>query len=237
MSGPSGDYDVIAFGAHPDDCEMGMAGTLALLTRAGKRVLTVVMTGSEMSTHGDPATRRAEFEAANRVLGCDGLMLDLPDTRVRNLPENRERVAQLARAHRPHIVFAPYHTNEGGHHDGRANMDHMETGRLVRDGLKLARLARVLPHLPAHDVRRILYYMVPQDTRAAMVVDVSEVEAKILEAVRAYRSQMAIVRGGSGIEEILFLARRVAGMQIGARLGESFLADQVPDVRVEELFR
>lgn len=230
-------YDVMAFGAHPDDCEMGMAGTLALLTASGRRVLTVVMTGSEMSTHGDPATRRAEFQAANRVLGCDGLMLDLPDTGVRNIPENRERIVHLVRAHRPQIVFAPYHTNQAGHHDGRANVDHMETGRLVRDGLKLARLVRVLPQLPAHDVRRILYYMVPQDTRPSIVVDVTAVEEKIREAVRAYRSQMVIVRAGSAIEDILFLGRRVAGLQIGVRLGEAFLTDQVPDLRVGELFR
>ena len=77
-------YDVLAFGAHPDDLEMAMGGTLALLGAAGRRVLMVSVTRGERGTHGDPETRRVEFERAAGILGCTPLLLDFPDTRVQN---------------------------------------------------------------------------------------------------------------------------------------------------------
>ena len=236
MTEPGARYDVLVFGAHPDDCEMGMAGTIALLVAAGKRVLLVALTGSDMSTHGRPEERAREFREAARVLGCDARQLDLPDTRVANHDENRRHVAGLVREHRPAIVFAPYHTNEAGHHDGRANVDHMETGRLVRDALKLARLGRVMPETAPHDVTRIYYYMVPAAMAPSFIVDVSSVEEKLRAAIGAYASQMAIRRGGSSILEVLELLRRHTGLQIGARLGEAFLVDQPLQARVEDLF-
>ena len=131
------------------------------------QVLVVSLTRSERSTYGDPETREKEFEAAARVLGVSPLLLDYPDTEVVNSEECRKLVVDLVRRYRPQIVFAPYHTNEAGHHDGRANRDHQETGRLVRDGLKLARLRSVSPETPAHDVRRLIYYMVPAHHRDA----------------------------------------------------------------------
>ena len=234
---PGARYDVICFCAHPDDSEMGMGGTLALLTRAGRRVLVVTLTRSDKSTFGDPENRTREFERAMSLLGTDGLQLDFPDTRVVNDDASRQTILALVRRYRPDIVFAPWHTNEGGHHDGRANVDHMETGRLVRDSLKLARLRAVRPELPAHDVRRIFYYMVPGDMRAHFMVDVSAVEETLMASIRAYASQMAIRRAETPVEEILLMSRRQNGLAIGVRLAEGFLADQVPDVRVEELFR
>lgn len=230
-------YDAICFCAHPDDCEMAMGGTLALLTRAKKRVLVVTLTRSDKSTFGDPENRSREFERAMEILGTDGRQLDFLDTRVVNDDASRQVLLPIIREHRPAIVFAPYHTNEAGHHDGRANIDHMETGRLVRDSVKLARLRAVRPDIPAHDVRRIFYYMVPHEVRPHFAVDVSEVEETFMAAIRAYGSQMAIRRSETPVEEILLLHRRHAGLQIGVRLAEAFLADQVPDVRVEELFR
>jgi bacillithiol biosynthesis deacetylase BshB1 len=230
-------YDAVAFGAHPDDAEMGMAGTLGLLAESGKRVLVVSMTRSERSTYGDPKTRRKEFEDAASCLGCDPLIMDLPDTGVENNETNRRRLVELVRRHTPQVVFAPFHTNEAGHHDGRANVDHMETGRLVRDSLKLARLRSLMPEIPAHDVRRLIYYMVPADRRPSIIVDVTSQEEKIHRAIGAYRSQMEIDRFGTPIDELLFLYRRQCGIEIGARLGEPFITDQIPDVRVDELFR
>ncbi len=230
-------YDVLAVGAHPDDLEMSIAGTIARLTKAGRSVLMVSLTRSEASTHGTPESRVREAEEAARILGATPLLLDFPDTRVENSYDGRLVIARLVRAHRPSLVLAPYHTNPGTHHDGRANSDHMATGALVRDALKLARLARVLPDVPAHDVRRLLYYMSPAGRLPTIVVDVTAEEETLTRAIEAYTTQMAIQRRENSIGEILVVLRRSTGMLIGKRLGEGFLTDEPLEAGPEELFR
>lgn len=219
-------YDVLVFSPHPDDAEMTIAGTMIRLVRSGRRVLSVALTRGEKGTFGDPETRTREFDAANRVMGTDGRILDFADTRIVNDPEGRLRIARVVREHRPQIVFAPYHTNRFDHHDGTANVDHPATGQLVRDGLKLARFRNVMPEIPHHDVQRLFYYMVPKDLLPTLVVDVSDVVEEIHAAIRAYESQMKIWRVENSILELLDTIRRYHGIRIGARYGEAFLSDE-----------
>lgn len=233
----SGRFDVIAFGAHPDDVEFTTAGTIARITGSGRTVLIVSLTRSEASTHGTVETREKEAAEAARILGARNLFLDFADTRVESTYDGRLAIARVVRAHRPSLVLAPYHTNVGTHHDGRANSDHTATGALVRDGLKLARLRRVLPEIEPHDVRRLLYYMVPNGRLPSVVVDVSDVEETVTRAVAAYRSQMAIQRRENSVAEILVSMRRAAGLLIGKKLGEGFLTDEPFEAGPEELFR
>jgi N-acetylglucosamine malate deacetylase 1 len=230
-------YDVLAFGAHPDDIEMTMAGTVARLVKSGRSVLMISLTRGEASTHGSTEDRAAEGSEGARILGASVLLLDFPDTRVENTNDGRLALARLVRAHQPSLVFAPYHTNPGSHHDGRANRDHMATGELVRDALKLARFRRLIPELPPHDVRRILYFMVPANRTPHLVVNVSDEEETIKRSIQAHATQMAIKRRGESIEEILVLYRRMSGVLIGARLGESFLTDEPLEVGPDELMR
>jgi LmbE family N-acetylglucosaminyl deacetylase len=230
-------YDVLAFGAHPDDIEMSMAGTVARLVRSGRSVLMISLTPGDASTHGTIEDRAAEARAGAAVLGADVLLLDFHDTRVENTNDGRLALARLVRTHQPSLVFAPYHTNPGTHHDGRANRDHMATGELVRDALKLARFRSLLPELPPHDVRRALYYMVPNGVVPHLVVNVSDEEETITRSIQAHATQMSIRRRGEAIQEILVLYRRMAGVLIGARLGETFLTDEPLEAGPDELMR
>jgi bacillithiol biosynthesis deacetylase BshB1 len=229
-------FDIVAFGAHPDDVEMTMAGTVALFVRAGRSVLIVSGTRGEASTHGDPETREREAREAARILGASAEFLDFPDTRVENTNEARLAIARVVRQHRPSLVFAPYHTNTGTHHDGRANRDHMEMGMIVRDGLKLARFRTLLPEMAPHTVRRLLYFMVPASRLPSLVVDVSPVEATLRSAIEAYASQMLIQRRDNTIGDVLESYRRGMGTLIGRSLGEGFLTDEPLQAGPEELF-
>jgi len=229
-------FDVVAIGAHPDDLEMGMGGTIARLTASGRSVLMIALTRGEAGTYGSIEERAAEAMEGARILGATARVLDFPDTRLENTNEGRLAIARLVRAHRPSIVFAPYHTNPGTHHDGRANRDHMEAGALVRDGLKLARFRRLIPEAPPHDVRRIFYYMVPQGRMPTFVVDVTAEEGRLRRAIAAHRTQMAIQRRGNSIEEILMLYRRAAGLLIGKPLGETFVSDEALEAGPDQLF-
>lgn len=229
--------DIVAFGAHPDDIEMGMGGTIARLARAGVKVLLVSLTPGECGTHGDPASRAREAAAAAAILGCQHRILDFPDTRLEYSLEARERLMRLLRELRPRLVFAPYHTSRGSHHDGAAHVDHLTAGALVRDAVKLARLRGLEPERPAHDVQRLFYYMVPRDRRADFFVDVSAEMDVLRQALQAYATQMRIERQGNRIQEILEAFRRYYGVAAGCAFAEAFLCDEPLRADPETLFR
>jgi len=219
-------HEVLVFGAHPDDAEMGMGGTIAQLARAGHRTAIVALSCGERGTYGDGPTRIREAAAAAAILGCETRILDLPDTRFENTLENRDRVMRIVREERPRLVFAPYHTNRLGHRDGAAHIDHQVTGALVRDALRVARLRGVDPELAAHDVDRLLYYMVPRDRLPTLLVDVTEEMPLLEKALQAYGTQMQIERQGNAILEILQSFRRWYGVTAGTRYAEGFLSDE-----------
>ena len=218
-------YDAIVFGAHPDDAEMAMGGTMIRLTDAGYRVLSVSLTRGQMSTLGSVDERMKEFEAASKVIDCDGLALDFMDTEVTNTPEGRKVIAALIRRHRPKIVFAPYHTNPFGELWGIANVDHDAAGGLVRDGAKMARLDKVVPDLPPHQIAQLYFYMLPRNVHPTMLVDVSDVIERTFEAIRCYQSQMGLVISGNRIEAILRTMRAHPGIAIGAEYAEGFTTE------------
>jgi LmbE family N-acetylglucosaminyl deacetylase len=230
-------YDVVVFSPHPDDAEMTIAGTMIRLVRSGRGVLSVALTGGEKGSFGTRDSRKREFAAANHAMGTDGRMLDFPDTEVVNDPPGRLKIARVIREHRPQIVFAPYHTNRFGHHDGSANSDHWATGQLVRDGIKLARFRNVMPEIPAHDVGRLFYYMVPKDTLPTLVVDVSSVMDDVHRAIRSYGTQMNIWKQENSIIHLLDTMRAWHGVRIGCKYGEAFLSDEALAFGPDEFFR
>lgn len=228
--------DVVVFGAHPDDAEMGMGGTIARLCRSGAALEIVSMTGGERGTHGSAAIRAQEAQRAAAVLGCRCRILDFPDTAVVHDLATRDAVVDIVRELAPRIVFAPYHTSRWGHHDGAAHVDHLATGALVRDALKLARL-RGVPGRPAHDVQRLYHYMVPRDRVPSLLVDVTEVQDVLETALQAYSTQMQIHRQGSPILDILRTYRRFHGIAAGCNYAEAFVCDEPLRADAELLFR
>jgi N-acetylglucosamine malate deacetylase 1 len=230
-------YDVVVFGAHPDDAEMAMGGTIAKLTRAGKSLLLVSLTRGEAGSHGTQEEREREAADAAAVLGCEHRLLDFPDSRLESNLEGRERLLRLLRELRPALVFAPHYTNRGGHHDGAAHVDHLVTGNLVREAVKLARVRGVERALPAHDVQRLYYYMVPRDMVPSLLVDVTAEFDTLVRAIQAYRTQMAIDRRGTPILEILAAYRRYLGIAAGCTYAESFLCEEPLRADAELLFR
>lgn len=222
---PGTRYDVVAFGAHPDDVEMAMGGTIAALSSSGLRVAIIDLTGAEMSTFGDPETRLEEAAAAARILGVDRRILDRPDGAVVDDVEGRRQVALWIRELRPRVVFTTYPHARSGPADGRSNVDHLAVGRMVREGCKLARFRRLRPEPGPHAIQRLWYYMVPDHRAPSFVVDVSAHRERLEACIRAYESQMEIRRGERTILDLLMVLRQHAGLRIGVELGEPLLCE------------
>ncbi len=217
--------DVMVFSAHPDDAEFLMGGTLIRLARAGKKIIHVSLTPSQMSTHGNVDSRRGEFEAAAKLFNAVPIMLDFMDTEVENNPVSRTRVARLIREHRPAVVFAPYHTNALAENGGSAHHDHYTTGALVRDAVKLARLEKTVPDVAKHTVLRTYFYMLPRNVVPNVVIDITEYIDDVEKLIACYNSQMAINVRGIGVHDSLMTQKRHAGLIIGAKYAEHFVTD------------
>lgn len=217
--------DVLAFGPHPDDLELGCGGTLALLAAAGRRVGVVHLTRGERGTRGDAEERRREAERAAAALGAVTLdLLDCGDGALRTGEAEEDVVIALLRRRRPELVFAP--TPAADRHP-----DHQRGHRLVMDSCFYAGLRRRGTG-EAHRPAAVFAYMQHDLFAPSFVVDVTATWERKLAALAAYDSQLH--RPGAGRQEPLtkvsspeFSAAvegraRHYGQLIGAALGEPF---------------
>ena len=99
-------YDVMVISAHPDDAEVQMGGTIALLTDQGLNVLLVDLCDGEPSDFAAPGVRAEQARRAATHLGADRIFLDGQDRFIRDTLEVRVTLARLIRKHEPRLVFA-----------------------------------------------------------------------------------------------------------------------------------
>jgi bacillithiol biosynthesis deacetylase BshB1 len=214
----------LAFGAHPDDVELTVGGTLLVLADLGYRTAVVDLTRGELGTRGTPEIRAREAaEAAARLGVAHRENLDLGDGAI--LPSDAVRAALVGaiRRLRPTLVLGPI--------DRDLHPDHAWGGRLLQDACFLAGVARYAPGLPAHRPRALLGYVSHTEVEPSLVVDISAVFDRKRQACEAYTSQFHDPKAGPADT---YLSRpefwewwearaRNAGHSIGVRFGEPLI--------------
>jgi len=227
VSLPELDYLVIA--PHPDDAELGVAGTILALKAQGARVGVLDLTDGEPTPHGSREIRRAETEAATKILSVDWRgNLGLANRSLTADLESRERLAGALRQLRPRCLFAPYWED--------AHPDHVAASSLVDAARFWAKLTKTnLPGEP-HYPERIIYYFTIHlriHPRPSFVIDISSyIDAK-MQALACYRSQFTEGRPMTP-PTILDNVRdraRYWGWSIGVGFGEPFLTREEVGLR------
>jgi len=169
---------------HPDDAELAMGGTIALLAATGHTVNLVDMTTGEPTPFGSEEIRAKEAAQAAAILGIPRQNAGFKNREVLYSLEARHRVAALYRQLRPDILFLPYP------HD--AHPDHLAVTRIGEDARFDAKLTKsTIPGNPYY-CKRILYYFCTHlriNFPATFSVDISPFWQKKLAAVNAYQSQ------------------------------------------------
>ena len=98
--------DILAFGAHPDDVELGCGGTIAKEIHNGKKVGIIDLTRGELGTRGDVQTRDSESNAASKILGVETREnLNFRDGFFINDEFHQLEIIKILRKYRPEIVF------------------------------------------------------------------------------------------------------------------------------------
>ncbi|MUT65451.1 bacillithiol biosynthesis deacetylase BshB1 [Paenibacillus sp. NEAU-GSW1] len=174
--------DLLIFGAHADDAEIGMGGTIAKHTAAGMRVGICDLTQAEMSSNGTVELRKQEASEASAVLGLHSRTnLGLPDRGLSLSKEHIDAIVAEIRRTKPRIVFAPYWVDR--------HPDHIACSKLVEEAVFNAKLRRYMPELPPVQVEQLVYYYINDITDVALTVDVSEFYEQKRQSLMAYRSQ------------------------------------------------
>jgi bacillithiol biosynthesis deacetylase BshB1 len=158
--------DILAFGPHPDDLEIGIGGTLAKHAALGHRVGLCDLTAGEMGTNGTVDERLAEAEAARAVLGAAWRVnLRLPDRAIGGDPEHVRRTAEIIRRARPRVVAIPYWSDR--------HPDHVTASTLVTEAVFSAGLRRYDAGGEAWKAEAACYYFINESVAPSFVVDVS----------------------------------------------------------------
>jgi len=218
--------DILVFAPHPDDAEIGAGGTMARQARLGYRVVVCDLTRGEMASNGTTEERESEAAEAARLLGLAAREnLGLPDRGLDPTPEKVRAVAEAVRRWRPSVVLAPVAEDR--------HPDHASAGRLIREGIFNAGLARFDCAGEPHRVGAVARYFVNHAGEPDFVVDISNVWELKRAALQAYSSQFRPEGRRStplnqGYLEWVELRDRWCGSLAGVERGEGFRWDRRP---------
>jgi bacillithiol biosynthesis deacetylase BshB1 len=186
--------DVLAVGAHPDDVEIAVGGTLARLVQQGYRVGICDLTNGE-PTPGSPGpeTRLAEAVEAARILGVQMReVLTLPNRCLFDSFTARILLARVIRRWKPKIVIGIAGKTP------MASPDHWQAMQITDAAVFYSRLTKwddEFGGLPVHTVRKQIWYPLGlsnldhSDSPHRFIVDISNSLSIKLEAIRAYQTQ------------------------------------------------
>jgi len=215
--------DILAFGAHPDDTELGCSGTLASLVKQGKKIAVADLTRGEMGSRGTADIRLKEAQKAAEIIGLsDRVNLGLPDTQLENTREFHLPIIEVVRRYRPHICILPAPADR--------HPDHGNATSLLIDAIYYSGLIKIETkdssgklqdiHRPAH----VLHYMQDRPFEPDFIFDITDTLQTKEKAIKAFATQFNVSDPGDEPETYIsdpsfFDALRARAMHFGHLAG------------------
>lgn len=217
--------DILAFGAHPDDVEIGMAGTLAKYKEQGYKTGICNLTYAERSSNGTVEIRQKEASNAGEVLELDALIqLSLPDRGLLMKEEYILEIVSVIRKYKPRLVFAPYYEDR---HPDHGNCAHLVEEAVFSSGIKRVEDSE---GQNSHKPENLYFYQINGLNKPEFYIDITNQIDKKAKALEAYTSQFEKNPGGvetpltNGYVEAVISRERAYGKQIGSMYAEGFFA-------------
>lgn len=208
------------------------------LTAGGRKVCIVDLTEGELSSRGNPETRRFETVKASELLGIayrDNL--NIQDGNIEINTVNKEKVITVLRKYRPKIVFAPYP------HD--RHPDHINSGNLIRECIFYSGLGKIVTeNFDSYRPEKLFFYRSAYDIPVSFIFDISSVYEKKKEVLKCYGSQFynpGIKGPETLISSKLFdyeieARARHFGFKIGTEFGEPYFSYEAVKINEKTLF-
>lgn len=233
--------DLLAIGAHPDDIELSIGGTIAKCVKLGYSVGILDLTEGELGTRGTKALRAQEAAAAAKILGVRVREnLNLGDGKFEVNEKNRLEIIRIYRKYRPKILLMPHWLER--------HPDHAHANTLAREARYYSGLRKIATPIGGKKQepwrpRNIFHYLQTHDFEPTFIVDISDVYDIRLKAMMAFKSQFY---DPNSKEPATFLSRRsfldfvetrlkYYGHKIGAQYGEPFYS--VEPAGVDDIFK
>jgi bacillithiol biosynthesis deacetylase BshB1 len=187
MSSP---LDLLVFGPHPDDLEIGLGGTIARQAAMGLSVGLCDLTAGEMGSNGTPDVRMAESEKARQALGAVWREnLRWPDRRIGKDPAHLEAAVVYLRKHRPRCVAVPYWADR--------HPDHVAASAVLSEAVFNAGLRRYPAEGEAWKADWICFYFINDSVAPSFVVDVTSHYDQKRAALDCHSSQFQPAGAGT----------------------------------------
>jgi bacillithiol biosynthesis deacetylase BshB1 len=232
--------DILAFGAHPDDVELGAGGTVAKAVAEGKKVGIVDLTKGELGTRGTEFTRFEEAANASKILGVSVREnLGFADGFFVNDKTHQLEVIKMIRKYQPEIVIC-------NAVDDR-HIDHGRGSKLVSDACFLSGLVKIETEIEGKlqdkwRPKTVYHYIQWKDLTPDFAVDISGYIDKKMESVFAYKTQFfdpnskepeTPITSKNFTDSINYRAREL-GRLVGVEHAEGFTVERY--VAVDSLF-
>jgi len=179
--------DILAFGVHPDDVELGCSGTIITSVSQGKKVAVVDLTRGELGTRGTAETRKQEAAAAAEVMGVFAREnLGMADGFFKHDEENTLKVIATIRKYRPEIVLC--NAPEDRH------PDHGRSSKLVSEAAFLSGLRRIETFMDGVAQQEwrpkyVFHYIQDRYLKPDFVFDISDSFQQKMKSVLCYATQ------------------------------------------------
>jgi N-acetylglucosamine malate deacetylase 1 len=224
--------NILAFGAHPDDVELGCAGTILAQQVKGNTTAIVDLTQGELGTRGTIESRKTEANAAAKILGIsERLNLAFKDGFFENDEWHQREVIKTIRYFKPDIILCNATFDR--------HPDHARAAELVRDAAFLSGLQKIKTQWDghtqeAHRPKAVYHYIQAIDTHAQFAIDITPYFDLKMKSVMAYTSQFYNPESdepNTFISSEAFLeyvkARAISyGVPIGVKYAEGFTASR-----------
>ena len=224
--------DILAFGAHPDDVELGCSGTIAKEISLGKKVGIIDLTRGELGTRGSVAIRNAESKKATQILGVAVREnLDMRDGFFINDEAHQLKIIEMIRKYQPEIVLCNAIQDR--------HIDHGKGSKLVSDACFLSGLRKIKTTLNGESQQawrpKVVYHYIQwENLQPDFVVDISGFIDVKMESILAYSSQFydpnskepeSPISSKNFLDSVKYRAQDL-GRIIGVAHGEGFTVER-----------
>ncbi len=225
--------NILAIGAHPDDIELGCAGTIAKHIKFGLKIGGVDLTKGELGTRGDEFTRAQEAKRSAEILGLSfRVNLGMKDGFFEVNEENLLKLVRVIRSCKPEIVLANAIRDR--------HPDHAVGAELAKKACFLSGLSKVITfdenggEQQKFRPRTIFHYIQDLNLEPDLVVNIDGFWEAKKSAVLAFDTQFynpnleAEQSPISGLDFLQFLEGKARGFgrHIGCEFGEGFTSDR-----------
>ena len=234
--------DILAFGVHPDDVELGCSGTIIAAITEGKTVGIIDLTQGELGTRGTIETRHQEATDAAKIMGVSiRENLKMADGFFKNDEAHQRLVIAAIRKYQPDIILC--NAPEDRH------PDHGRSAKLVADAAFLSGLRKITTsndgsYQAAWRPKYIFHYIQDRFIQPSFVMDITAHHNKKIAAILAYKTQFnnpdtaepqTYISSPQFLETVKARAMML-GKRIGVQYAEGFISEKVLGINSLDVF-